>query len=164
MVNRILSMPRAPRIEYEDAIYHVMARGNQRRAIVFSDADRDLFVDTLAETCAQTQWRVFAFALMTNHYHLVIQTPSPNLVSGMTWFQNAFTRRINASNRLWGRLFGDRYKAVLDVNWRINHCTARCVEAGFGAVRNFARPCCVSSEPNYVRRPTPIAPDAAVDR
>jgi putative transposase len=106
-------MPRAPRIEYEDAIYHVMARGNQRRAIVFSDADRDLFVDTLAEICAQTQWRVLAFALMNNHYHLVIQTPSPNLVSGMTWFQNAFTRRINASNRLWGRLFGDRYKAVL---------------------------------------------------
>jgi len=106
-------MPRALRIEYEDAIYHVMARGNQRRNIVFDDDDRRLFVDTFAEACGQTEWRVYAWVLMSNHYHFVLRTPKANLVSGMTWFQNAFTRRMNAKNKLWGRLFGDRYKAVL---------------------------------------------------
>jgi putative transposase len=51
--------------------------------------------------------------LMGNHYHLVIETPEANLVAGMQWLQNAFTRRFNARHRLWGRLFGDRYKAVV---------------------------------------------------
>ena len=106
-------MPRALRIEYEEAIYHVMARGNQRRDIVFDGADRQLFVDTFAEACGRTEWRVYAWVLMSNHYHMVFRTPKANLVSGMTWFQNTFTRRMNAKNKLWGRWFGDRYKAVL---------------------------------------------------
>ena len=49
---------------------------------------------------------------MSNHYHLLIQTPEPNLVDGMKWLQNTYTRRFNIRHRLWGRLFGDRYKAV----------------------------------------------------
>ena len=106
-------MPRSPRIEYEGAIYHVMARGNRRMNIVEGDGDRKLFCQTLDEACKQTGWQVYAWVLMSNHYHLVFKTPQPNLVSGMTWFQNTFTRRINTKNRLWGRLFGDRYKAVL---------------------------------------------------
>jgi hypothetical protein len=50
---------------------------------------------------------------MSNHYHLMIETPEANLVSGMKWLQNTYTRRFNSRHRLWGRLFGDRYKAVL---------------------------------------------------
>ena len=50
---------------------------------------------------------------LSNHYHLMIETPEPNLVEGMKWLQNAYTRRFNTRNRLWGRLFGDRYKAVV---------------------------------------------------
>jgi hypothetical protein len=50
---------------------------------------------------------------MSNHYHLMIETPEANLVSGMKWLQNTYTRRFNNRHRLWGRLFGDRYKAVL---------------------------------------------------
>ncbi|NRB74782.1 MAG: transposase [Verrucomicrobiales bacterium] len=106
-------MPRAPRIEYENATYHVMARGNRRMDIVSDDGDRKLFLETLGEACEMSGWEVFAWVLMSNHYHIVFRTPEPNLVAGMTWFQNAFTRRINTKNRLWGRLFGDRYKAVL---------------------------------------------------
>jgi hypothetical protein len=49
---------------------------------------------------------------MGNHYHLLIETPEPNLVAGMKWLQNTYTRRFNIRHRLWGRLFGDRYKAV----------------------------------------------------
>ena len=50
---------------------------------------------------------------MGNHYHLLIETPAANLVEGMSWLQNAYTRRFNARHRQWGRLFGDRYKSVL---------------------------------------------------
>ena len=60
-----------------------------------------------------TGWRVHAWVLMGNHYHLVIETPDANLVAGMKWLQNTYTRRYNTRHRLWGRLFGDRYKAVL---------------------------------------------------
>ena len=62
-------MPRAPRIEFEGAVYHVMARGNRREPIVFSDEDRRLFIDTFAEVCEMTGWEVFAWVLMDNHYH-----------------------------------------------------------------------------------------------
>ena len=85
-------MPRSPRIEYENAICHVMARGNQRRAIVFDDADRELFLDSFSEACEKAGWRVFAFVLMDNHYHFVFQTPEPNLVAGMTWWKCPLSR------------------------------------------------------------------------
>lgn len=106
-------MPRAPRIEYEDAAYHVMARGNRRQPIVYSDADREVFAETLAEAADLAKFRTYAWVLMDNHYHWVLETPKANLVEGMTWFQNTITRRINARNRLWGHLFGGRYKAIL---------------------------------------------------
>ncbi len=53
-------MPRAPRIEYEDAVYHVTARGNRRLPIVFSDADRDLVAETLAEACSLAKFKTHA--------------------------------------------------------------------------------------------------------
>lgn len=106
-------MPRAPRIQYEGAIYHVMARGNRREPIVFDDEDRHTFVRTLESACKKSGWEVFAWVLMENHYHIALHTPQANLVEGMQWFQNAFTRRINTRHKLWGRLFGDRYKSIL---------------------------------------------------
>jgi hypothetical protein len=60
-----------------------------------------------------TGWRVHAWVLLSNHYHLFIETPEANLSAGMQWLQNAYTRRFNTRYREWGRLFGDRYKAVL---------------------------------------------------
>lgn len=53
-------MPRTPRVEYENAVYHVMARGNRREAIVHDDGDRQLLLDTFAEVCGRTDWRIFA--------------------------------------------------------------------------------------------------------
>ena len=101
-----------PRIEYENAGYHVMARGDRREPIVFDDGDRELFYDTFAEACGRTGWEVFGWVLMDNHCHAAFRTPEPNLVAGMHWFQNAFTRRLSARKHLWGHLFGGRYKAV----------------------------------------------------
>ena len=105
-------MPRSIRIQHPGALYHVMARGNRRESIFRDDDDRRFFLKTFAETCEMTGWRVHAWVLMGNHYHLLIQTPEPNLVAGMQWLQNTYTRRFNIRHRLWGRLFGDRYKAV----------------------------------------------------
>jgi REP element-mobilizing transposase RayT len=105
-------MARSIRIEFPGALYHVMARGNRRERIFLDDDDRRFFLKTLSEACEMTGWRVHAWVLMGNHYHLLIQTPEPNLVAGMQWLQNTYTRRFNIRHRLWGRLFGDRYKAV----------------------------------------------------
>jgi len=106
-------MARGVRIEYPGAFYHVMARGNRREAIFRSDADRKLFLRTLGEACAMTGWRIHAWVLMSNHYHVLIETPEGNLVAGMQWLQNTYSRRFNRRHRFWGRLFGDRYKAML---------------------------------------------------
>lgn len=106
-------MARSIRIEFAGAFYHVMARGSRREAIFLDDEDREFFLKTLGEACAMTGWKVHAWVLMSNHYHLVIETPEPNLVAGMQWLQNAYTRRFNVRHQLWGRLFGDHYKAVL---------------------------------------------------
>ena len=108
-------MPRQVRIEYEGAFYHVMARGNHRNRIFVSPdgADEELFLKTLGECCERTGFRVWAWVLMRNHYHLLIETPTANLVEGMGWLQNTYTRRFNVRHREWGRLFGDRYKSVL---------------------------------------------------
>ena len=106
-------MARAVRVEYEGAWYHVMARGNRREKIFVDDKDREIFLKTLGEVCGMTGWEVHAWVLMTNHYHFVIRTPEANLVEGMKWLQNTFTRRFNGRHKQWGRLFGDRYKSVL---------------------------------------------------
>ena len=106
-------MPRQVRIEYEDAVYHVMARGNRREKIVRDDEDRIRFEATLEEVVGKMGWILYAYVLMGNHYHLVFKTPEPNLVKGMTWFQSTVTKRFNARHRQRGHLFSGRYKAVL---------------------------------------------------
>ena len=106
-------MPRQVRIEYEGALYHVMARGHRRDLIFQDDADRETFLRILGEACEKSGFRVHAYVLMSNHYHLLLETPQANLSRGMGWLQNAFTRRMNVRHRLRGHLFGGRYKAIL---------------------------------------------------
>lgn len=106
-------MPRQVRIEFPGAVYHAMARGDRREDIVRADGDREAFVSLLGELVDRTGWEMFSWVLMSNHYHLVFKTPEPNLVAGMMWLQNTWTKRFNAHHRLWGHVFGGRYKAVL---------------------------------------------------
>jgi len=106
-------MARSLRVEYPGAYYHVMARGNRRENIFIDDDDRRFFLKAVSEVCSQTGWFVHAWVLMGNHYHLCIETPEANLVEGMKWLQNTYTRRFNVRHRAWGRVFGDRYKAVV---------------------------------------------------
>jgi REP element-mobilizing transposase RayT len=106
-------MGRSIRIEFPGAFYHVLARGNRREAIYRDDEDRRYFLKVLSEACGRTGWRIHAWVLMSNHYHILVETPEANLVEGMKWMQNTYTRRFNVRHGLWGRLFGDRYKSVL---------------------------------------------------
>ena len=106
-------MARALRIEYAGAVYHVMARGNQGRAVFRDDEDRRRFLETLAEACAKTGWRIHAYVLMGNHYHLLVETPEGNLVAGMKWLQGVYTQRFNRRHKVFGHLFQGRYKAVV---------------------------------------------------
>ena len=106
-------MARPLRIEYPGAAYHVMARGNQGHAIFKDDTDRKRFLETLAEACEKTGWRIDAYVLMGNHYHLLVETPEGNLVAGMKWLQGTYTQRFNGRHRVFGHLFQGRYKAVV---------------------------------------------------
>ena len=106
-------MPRKLRVEYPGAMYHVMSRGDRREKIFLNDVDRQDFVKTLAEACQKTNWQVHAYCLMPNHYHLVLQTPEPNLVAGMAWLQSTYTIRLNHRHQLFGHVLSGRYKAQL---------------------------------------------------
>jgi REP element-mobilizing transposase RayT len=83
-------MPRKLRLEYPGAIYHVANRGDRREDIFKDDLDRAGFLSTLEEACQKTEWQVLAYCLMRNHFHLVIETPQPNLVAGMKWLLGVY--------------------------------------------------------------------------
>jgi REP element-mobilizing transposase RayT len=106
-------MPRKLRLEYEGTIYHVMSRGDRREPIFKDDADRKRFLETLAECCGKTDWQVHALCLMSNHFHLVVETPKANLVAGMKWFLGTYTARFNRRHKLFGHLFSGRYKSLI---------------------------------------------------
>ena len=106
-------MPRALRIEYPGAIYHVLNRGDRREPSFRDDLDHQKFLTTLAEACRKTDWQVHAYWLMHNHFHLVVETPNANLVAGMRWFMSTYTARFNRRHKLFGHLFSGRYKALL---------------------------------------------------
>ena len=151
-------MARAVRVEFAGAFYHVMARGDRREPIVRDDADRATLVRTLAEASERSGFRVHAFVLMSNHYHLLLETPQANLSQGMGWLQNAFTRRINTRHRLWGHLFGGRYKAILvepgNCFWALlDYIHLNPVRAGIVAEKDGLESYVWSSLPHYFGPP-----------
>lgn len=110
-------MARPLRVEFAGAVYHVMARGNERRRIYHSDEDHLLFLKTLDEAAARFAFLVHAWVLMPNHYHVVIQTQRPNLSQAWGWLQTTFTIRFNRAYRRSGHLFQGRFKAqVVDAD------------------------------------------------
>ena len=165
-------MGRKPRIEYEGAVYHVMSRGNRLEPVFLTDRDHEVFLDTLGEACDRCGWRVHAFALMGNHYHLLIETPEANLVDGMRRLQGTYTKRFNMRHQLWGHLFQGRYKAlVVDPEEdyfstvasyiHLNPARAKCFDLENGGLVDYAW----SSYPLYMapsKRPDWLAVDRAL--
>jgi len=106
-------MSRPLRIEFPHALYHVTARGDRQEAIYEDDLDRRLFLEILAETVADFNWMVHAYCLMTNHYHLLLETPDGNLSAGMRQLNGVYTQRSNRKHDRVGHVFQGRYKAIL---------------------------------------------------
>jgi REP element-mobilizing transposase RayT len=90
-----------------------MSRGDRREAIFQDDTDLELFLQTLEQACEKTDWQVHAWCLMSNHFHLVVETPRANLVDGMKWLLGTYTSRYNRRHREFGHLFSGRYKALI---------------------------------------------------
>jgi REP element-mobilizing transposase RayT len=90
-----------------------MNRGDRREAIFRDEKDPDLFLKTLGECCTRSAFRVHAYCLMPNHFHLVLETPRGNLTSGMQWFLGTYSARFNRKHKYFGHVFSGRYKAVL---------------------------------------------------
>ena len=106
-------MARRLRIQYSDAIYHVMARGNGRQDIVQDDADRGRLVACLERTVRRSGWSLYAFVFLTNHLHLVLKTPRPNLAKGMQLFLSSYANGWARRHRHGGHLFQGRYRTEL---------------------------------------------------
>lgn len=106
-------MTRPLRIEYPDDWYHVMNRG-RRGENVFADGDdyKD-FIALLQETSKMFNFRVSAFCLMSNHYHILVQTSTGNLSRAMRHVNGVYTQRYNRRQNTDGQLFRGRYKSVL---------------------------------------------------
>jgi putative transposase len=106
-------MPRRLRIEFEGAIYHVMARGNARQKIVRDDADRRRLVDGLERTVIRHGWELLSYVVMGNHLHLLVRTPRPNLGTGMQDFLSGYAIWSGRRWRRAGHLFQGRYRAEM---------------------------------------------------
>lgn len=106
-------MPRKPRIEFEGAHYHVMARGNRGADIFFDRQDSLRFLDLLGEIAEAEDWTPLAWCLMPNHYHLLIRTNRPTLSHGMQRLNGRYAAYASRRHDLGGHLLHGRYKAVL---------------------------------------------------
>jgi REP element-mobilizing transposase RayT len=112
-------MARKLRVQFPGALYHVVNRGNYRRDVFESAGAAQAFVTALEEATPTFGWRVHAYVVMRNHYHFVVETPKPNLVSGMHWLQSTLATRFNRHRTERGHLFQGRYHAGLIEDFRV---------------------------------------------
>lgn len=106
-------MSRPLRLEYTDALYHVTSRGDRREDIYDDETDRQIFLSIFAEGIERFNWLCYAYCLMDNHYHLLVQTPDANLSQGMRQLNGVYTQAYNRRHGKAGHLFQGRYKAIL---------------------------------------------------
>jgi REP element-mobilizing transposase RayT len=101
------------RLQYPGAIYHVMSRGNGRQDIVRDDADLDRLQQELGRASVRCGWKVYAFVILSNHLHVVLKTPQPNLARGMQGFLSAYANAWARRHRFCGHVFQGRYRTEL---------------------------------------------------
>lgn len=106
-------MARPLRLEFPGALYHVTARGDRREPIYLDDRGRETFLAVLASVVSRYGWRLHAYCLMTNHYHLLVETPDANLSKGMRQLNGVYTQRFNRARDHVGHVFQGRFKAIL---------------------------------------------------
>jgi len=106
-------MARPLRIEFPGALYHVTSRGDNKGRIFFNDQDRKKFLSIYSEICTRLQWSTYAWCLMGNHFHLVVETPEPNLSEGMRVLNGTYTQYVNRAHGRTGHLFQGRFHSIL---------------------------------------------------
>jgi putative transposase len=106
-------MARPLRIEYAGGRYHVINRGNFRQELFTEQGAAEAFERALSEAAGKFGWRVHAYVVMSNHFHLAIELTEANLSDGMQWLQGTWARRVNLFRGLTGRPFQDRFKAIV---------------------------------------------------
>ena len=105
-------MARPLRLELSGGIYHVTSRGDGREDIFLDDQDRMQWLEVFGQVCARFNWVCHAWCQMTNHYHLLIETPEANLAQGMRQLNGVYTQRFNRTHERVGHVFQGRYKAI----------------------------------------------------
>ncbi|MDZ7788589.1 MAG: transposase [Halofilum sp. (in: g-proteobacteria)] len=100
-------------MELAGGLYHVTARGDGREAIYFGDDDREAWLDVLGRVCDRFNWRCHAWCQMTNHYHLLVETPDANLSRGMRQLNGVYTQYVNRTHGRVGHVFQGRYTGIL---------------------------------------------------
>jgi len=106
-------MARSLRIEYEGAFYHVTSRGNHQSDIFDDDEDRQSFLKIFTDVVSRVGWICHGYCLMSNHYHLIIETPHANLSKGMRQLNGVYTQSYNRKHGAVGHLFQGRYKSII---------------------------------------------------
>ena len=106
-------MARPLRIELAGGLYHVTSRGDRREAIYRDDEDRRAWLGVFGEVCSRFNWRCHAYCQMGNHYHVVVETPEPNLSKGMRQLNGVYTQSTNRRHGLVGHLFQGRFSGIL---------------------------------------------------
>lgn len=106
-------MSRPLRLEFPNALYHITSRGDRREDIYEDDIDRKQFLVVFASVIDQFNWVCYAYCLMSNHYHLLVQTPDGNLSKGMRQLNGVYTQAYNRRHKVTGHLFEGRYKSIL---------------------------------------------------
>jgi len=106
-------MARPLRIEYEGALYHVTSRGNHQSDIFDDDVDRHTFLNILTDVVSNMGWLCYGYCLMSNHYHLIIETPHGNLSKGMRQLNGTYTQASNRRHGRVGHLFQGRYRSIV---------------------------------------------------
>jgi putative transposase len=107
------TMARPLRLEYEGAVYHITSRGNARENIFLDEGDRARFLEVLVDVVDRYDWICHAYCLMTNHYHLLIETPDAGLSQGMQLLNGVYTQWFNRRHDRVGHLLQGRFKAIL---------------------------------------------------
>ena len=106
-------MARPLRIEYPGAVYHVVCRGNNRQNVFEDDRDRKRYLEKLAQYCELKEVSLLCYCLLSNHIHLLLETPQGNLSKMMQPFQTSYTLYFNRRHGRSGHVFEQRYKAFL---------------------------------------------------
>jgi REP element-mobilizing transposase RayT len=106
-------MARQLRIEIAGGTYHITSRGNARKNIFRDDRDRRRMLDSVSTAVNEYGWLVHAYCLMPNHYHLLIETPLPNLSRGMKKINGTYAQGFNARHQRVGHVFQDRFHSIL---------------------------------------------------